>query len=114
VAPAVITVRPGQAITVQTAELLEWHSVAAGCLPDAELTVMVWFKDRAGITYWCGGWWTGERWLDVATGDDVWGTVLYWAQPEGPTCCTATETPPLAPAVGARLDGVIEPSTTSA
>lgn len=64
------------------AELLEWHSVAAG-LPDADTTVMMWVADGTEHD-WAAGWWDGECWRGCDHGGPVAGTVTHWADPEGP------------------------------
>ena len=66
------------------AELLEWHCVAGGDLPDADITVLMWVRDWAGITDWERGWFDGEAWHLAESGGMCAGTVTHWAQPEGP------------------------------
>ena len=67
-----------------TAELLEWHPTAGGQRPDADITVLLWTRDHAGITDWERGWWDGEDWRLAESGGVCAGTVTHWAQPEGP------------------------------
>ncbi len=66
-----------------TAELLEWHCVANGDLPDDDLTVLLWVKD-GGTADWASGWRDGDAWRDAASGGVVAGEVTHWAAPEGP------------------------------
>ena len=65
------------------AELLEWHATAAG-LPDADTTVLMWVHCGTDAD-WASGWWDGQDWRDAASGGIVAGTVMHWAEPEGPT-----------------------------
>lgn len=66
-----------------TAELLEWHCVAGGSMPDAEVTVLLWLRYADGSTDWCSGFFDGEAWCDC-TAMPVSCEVTHWAQPEGP------------------------------
>lgn len=62
-------------------ELLQWHPVDAGLLPDTDLTVAVWSASDALLT----GYWDGmlEVWVDCATGATI-DDVTHWADPAGP------------------------------
>lgn len=62
-------------------EVLAWHYLPA--MPDADFTVLLWV--RYGHTSdWCAGWWDGETWRDAASGGEVSGAVVAWAEPMGP------------------------------
>jgi hypothetical protein len=65
------------------AELLEWHDVRTR-MPDSDITVLAWTRDQCGGQDWVSAWWSGEQWMDCASGDRVYGDVTHWAQPEGP------------------------------
>lgn len=65
------------------AELLEWHDVRTS-MPDSEITVLVWTRDERGDADWCSAWWSGEQWIDCASGGIVELDVTHWAQPDGP------------------------------
>lgn len=84
---AIVTAVAGQPATLAVAELLEWHVVAAGDMPDSDITVLLWWTDHAGITDWERGWWDGEDWRLAESGGVCAGTVTHWAQPEGPAGC---------------------------
>lgn len=67
------------------AELLQWHRVAAGDMPDADLTVLLWLCDGT-VQEWAAGWWDGQDWRLCESGGVAAGTVTHWAEPEGPQC----------------------------
>jgi hypothetical protein len=81
---AIVTASPGQPPKLAMAELLEWHVVADGDMPDADITVLLWWTDHAGVTDWDRGWRDGEAWRLAESGGVCPGTVTHWAQPEGP------------------------------
>lgn len=67
------------------AELLQWHRVADGDMPDADTTVLLWIMDGQ-VGDWEPGWWDGEHWRLCESGGVVFGVVTQWAEPEGPAC----------------------------
>lgn len=67
------------------AELLQWHRVAGGDMPDADTTVLLWIMDgQVGDRE--PGWWDGEHWRLCESGGVAFGVVTHWAEPEGPAC----------------------------
>ena len=65
-----------------TTELLKWHTPASD-MPDAEITVLLWVQDGQ-VAGWASGWWDGEDWRLAESGGVCAGTVVAWAEPEGP------------------------------
>lgn len=65
-------------------EVLTWHDVAAGDMPDADIVQLLWIRDADGHAEWDRGWWDGEGWRLAESGGRCCGTVLFWAEPEGP------------------------------
>jgi hypothetical protein len=70
----------------RTSVTLEWHHVSVHDMPDADLTVMLWISDPTGLSQpdWDRGWWDGEVWRLAESGGACAGTVVAWAEPEGP------------------------------
>lgn len=66
------------------AEVLSWMPDAPASMPDAEITVLLWVRDRMGGEDWCAGWWDGQDWRDCSSGGVVDGQVLRWADVRGP------------------------------
>ena len=67
------------------AELLEWHRPTSK-MPDSEINVIAWV-DRGDERDWTAAFHDGEDWRECESGGLVDGTVLMWAQPEGPAQC---------------------------
>lgn len=63
------------AIAGQLQEVIVWHEVANGDLPDADMTVLVRMRDVDAEPVWLG-YWTGEVWRE-ASGLEV--DVVRWA-----------------------------------
>lgn len=77
-------------------EQLVWHNPAAGDMPDAEATVLMWVLLEDGDELWEGGWWDGEAWRLAESGGICPGTVSAWSEPNGPAArpaCSPTLTP---------------------
>jgi hypothetical protein len=71
------------------AELLEWHCVEKGDMPDCDLTVMMWVQyppdpEGGATSDWASGWWDGEVWRHCSSGGVVAELVTHWAAPDGP------------------------------
>jgi hypothetical protein len=66
-------------------EALTWRDVAAGEMPDSDITLLLWLRHMDGSTDWDRGWWDGECWRLAESGGECGGTVLFWSSPEGPT-----------------------------
>jgi len=71
-------------------ETITWHELPADGMPDAELTVLAEIRnpDETDATEVWMAFWSGERWVDAATGMHI-GThrVVAWAdQPAGTAC----------------------------
>lgn len=49
------------------AELLEWHSMGGGNLPDADMTVLMWVEESDGATNWYAGGGTAKSGTTPAT-----------------------------------------------
>lgn len=63
-------------------ETLHWHRTA-DCLPDADISVLMWVEEPDGAQDWLSGWLDGATWRD-STAMPVVGRVLYWAEVGGP------------------------------
>jgi hypothetical protein len=68
-----------------TAELLEWHDATTD-KPDADSTCLLWIAYPDGTFDWEAGWLDADGWLLCESGGACPYTVLFWAQPKGPTC----------------------------
>lgn len=66
------------------AELLEWFD-ASTSKPLPSVQVLLWIAFRDGTAAWEAGWWDSDgQWLLCESGGRVDGTVLFYADPEGP------------------------------
>ncbi len=70
-------------------ETITWHDLPADGLPDSDTTVLVSYQmadEPDAVDTW-PGWWSGEHWMDAATGDrmerDGLRRVLRWADMPG-------------------------------
>lgn len=77
--PRVVLVEPP---TNPLIEPLRWHDVAAGDMPDPDLTVLLWTDDAEQP--WAAGWFDGEVWRLCESGGECAERVLFWSSPEGP------------------------------
>ena len=66
------------------AELLRWHVVADGDLPDADASVLLWIVFPAGDTDWTTGWLDFDGWHLCESGGICPWKVTHWAEPQGP------------------------------
>jgi hypothetical protein len=63
---------------------LTWQTPAQA-MPDADESVLVWFRWRSEKPAdWGSGWFDGELWRLSESGGIIDGHVLYWARPVGP------------------------------
>lgn len=72
-------------------ETITWHELPADGMPDAEITVLAEVRnpDEPDTTEVWAAFWSGERWVDAATGLRI-GTprVVAWAAvPAGTVAC---------------------------
>ncbi len=72
-------------------ETITWHELPADGLPDADITVDIEVLYPDGETECWPGWWSGEHWIDAASGDRIernGSSVLAWAdRPAGSRAC---------------------------
>lgn len=69
----------------QVVERLVWSPAKPGSMPDAELTVMLQYRDPIDNQVdLCMGWWDGEIWRECVSGGWLHADVLMWADPQGP------------------------------
>lgn len=67
-------------------ESLHWHDVAAGDMPDAEATVLLWTDDPEQP--WAAGWLDSTDpvvWRLCESGGVCAAKVTHWSQPGGPS-----------------------------
>jgi hypothetical protein len=68
----------------QPTTTLTWQAPAQA-MPDADESVLVWFRWRSEKPAdWGSGWFDGELWRLSESGGIIDGHVLYWARPVGP------------------------------
>lgn len=74
-------------------EAITWRELPADGMPDAEITVLaeIEYPDPAGETETWPAWWSGEHWIEAATGDHleiVGRRVVAWSDmPGGSRTC---------------------------
>jgi len=68
-------------------ELLTWHALPAGRMPEAEITVLAEISQPEGGTEVWPAWWSGVRWIDAGSGWHIDSErVVAWAnRPAGTT-----------------------------
>lgn len=69
----------------QVLEHLVWTPAKPGTMPDADLTVLLQYRDAIDNQVdLCMGWWDGEVFRECVTGEWLHADVLMWAAPQGP------------------------------
>lgn len=69
----------------QVLEHLVWSPAKPTSMPDAELTVLLQYRDPIDNQVdLCMGWWDGEIWHECVSGGWLHAEVLMWADPQGP------------------------------